>query len=167
MLTVQAYTGHPQSPLIQIAHFVQLLFEAGIYFFGKPRDINDGWIMYIQVRQWRLLDTVSSMRSLSVLLSAVGTTHTTQTVLALAWWLSSESIRTRVHVPRLLAAATIRGQRLFHSRASDCAATIWGRRLFEGGIYSKKYGISKTIQQEWKTTRGYHGDTLVYVQFLC
>ena len=26
------------------AGFVQLLFEGGIYFFGKPGDIHDGWI---------------------------------------------------------------------------------------------------------------------------
>ena len=26
------------------ARFVQLLFEGGIYFLGKPRDINDSWI---------------------------------------------------------------------------------------------------------------------------
>ena len=47
---------------------------------------------------------------------------------------SSEIIRTRVRVPRLLAATTIRGRRLFRSRVSDCAAI-----LFEGGVYSKKY----------------------------
>ena len=26
------------------ARFVRLLFEGGIYFFGKPGDIHDGWI---------------------------------------------------------------------------------------------------------------------------
>ena len=26
------------------ACFVRLLIEGGIYFFGKPGDINDGWI---------------------------------------------------------------------------------------------------------------------------
>ena len=26
------------------AHFVRLLFEGGIYFFGKPGDIHNGWI---------------------------------------------------------------------------------------------------------------------------
>ena len=24
-----------------------LLFEGGVYFFGKPADINDGWIRYV------------------------------------------------------------------------------------------------------------------------
>ena len=28
------------------AHFVRLLFEGSVYFFGKPGDINDGWIGY-------------------------------------------------------------------------------------------------------------------------
>ena len=51
--------------------------------------------------------------SLSVLLSAVGTTHTTQTVLALAWLPSSKTIRTHGRMPRLLVAATIQVQRLF------------------------------------------------------
>ena len=104
----------------------RLLFDGGVYFFGNP---GDGWIRYIWVRQWRLLDNVSSTRSLSVLLSALRTTRTTQTVLALAWWPSSEIIRTRVRVPCLLAAATIQGRCL--SRASDCVATIQGQRLFE------------------------------------
>ena len=110
--------------------FILLLVLCGYYskvaaiqgwhsFPWKPRDINDSWIMYIQVRRWRLLDRVSSI--LSVLLSAVGTTHTT---LALAWWSSSEIIHTR-----LLGYYSRRC--LFRSRASDC---------FEGGDYSKKNG---------------------------
>ena len=68
------------------ACFVRLPFKGGVYFFGKPGNINDGWVRHVLVRWWRLLDTVSSTRSLSVLLSAIGTTHTTQTVLALVWW---------------------------------------------------------------------------------
>ena len=100
-----------------------------------------GYLRYVRVRRWRLLGTVSNTRSLSVLLSAVGTTRTKQTVLALTWWPSSEIIRIRVRVPHLLAATTIRGRRLFRLRDSDCAATIRRRRLFEGGVYSKKYGI--------------------------
>ena len=64
----------------------------------------------------RRLDAVSNMHSLSVLLSAVGTTRTTQTVLALAWRPSSEIIRTHVRVPGLLAAATIYGSHYIHPR---------------------------------------------------
>ena len=30
---------------------VRLLFEGGVYFFGKPADINDGWIRYVQAIQ--------------------------------------------------------------------------------------------------------------------
>ena len=29
----------------------QLLIEASIYFFGKPRDINSGWRRYVRVRR--------------------------------------------------------------------------------------------------------------------
>ena len=54
-----------------------------VYFFGKPTDINDSWIRYIWAMQWWLLDAVSSKHSLSVLLSAVETSHTTHTALAL------------------------------------------------------------------------------------
>ena len=31
--------------------FQQLLFEAGVYFFLKPTDINDGWIRFTQAIQ--------------------------------------------------------------------------------------------------------------------
>ena len=108
----------------------RLLFEGSVYWFGKPGDTNNGWIGYKWVRQCRLLDAVSSTHSLSVLLSAVGMTHTTP---ALVWWPSSEIIRTRVCmcVLHLLAAATIQGWRLFHSRASDCVVTIPGQPLFQ------------------------------------
>ena len=54
---------------------------------------------------------------------------TTRTALALARRPSSEIIRVRVL--RTLAAATIRGRRLFRSELFDSAATIRGRRLFE------------------------------------
>ena len=122
-----------------------------VYFFGN---INDGWIRYVRVRWWQLLDAVSSTHSLSVLLSAVRTTCTTQTVLALAWWSSSEIICTCVHMPSVLAAATIWGRHLFYSRASDCAATISdystvatirGWRLFEGGDYSRAATIRRNV----------------------
>ena len=66
------------------ARFVQLLFEGGVFLWKA-------W------RRPRWLDRVRGCtRSFSVLLSAVRMTCTTQTVLALAWWPSSEIIRTRV-----------------------------------------------------------------------
>ena len=99
----------------------RLLFEGGIYFFGKPADINNSWLRYIQVRQWQLLDAVSSMCSLSVLLSSAN--------------LVTVIICTREHLPYILAAATIRGRRLFHSELPIM------QLLFEGGVYSKKYSI--------------------------
>ena len=123
----------------------QLVFEGGYYsrvatvrgrrlFLWKaPVDINDSLIRYIWVRRWRLVDVVRSVHSLSVLLSAVEMTHTTQIALALAWWPSSESIRTRVCVPHILAAATIRGRCLFRSELP----IVW--LLFEGSVYLKKY----------------------------
>ena len=60
------------------ACFVWLLFKGGVDFFAKPGEINDSWIRYVRVRQRRLLSTVSSMCSLSVLLSALGMTRTKQ-----------------------------------------------------------------------------------------
>ena len=50
-------------------------------FFGKPGDINDSWIRVHTIETVK--DAVSAMHGLSLRLSAVGTTRTTQTVLAL------------------------------------------------------------------------------------
>ena len=50
------------------------------------------WIRYVRVIQWWMLDAVSSKHSLSVLLSAVETNHTTQTALVLACWPSHKLI---------------------------------------------------------------------------
>ena len=111
----------------------RLLFEGGVYFFGKPADTNDSWIRYEQTIQWQLLDAFSSKNSLSILLSAVGMSRTTRTVLAPARWPLSKIICTRVHVSPITAAATIWGWRLFCSEL----LIVW--LLFEGGIYSKKY----------------------------
>ena len=66
---------------------VQLLFEGGIYFSGKPTDINDSWIRYVQVIQRWLLDVTCN---LSVPLSAMEKSCTTWTARALTWWWSSE-----------------------------------------------------------------------------
>ena len=51
-----------------------------MYFFGKPTDINDGWMNNTVTTVRR----VSSKRSLSVLLSAVETSRTKQPAAALA-----------------------------------------------------------------------------------
>ena len=102
-------------------------------------DINNGWIEYEWVRWWQLLDTVSSTRSLSVLLWAVGMAQTTQTILALACaWLSSEIIHTCAcvratftscgyYLRLVLISFKSFGLCNYYSRA----ATIWGRRLFQ------------------------------------
>ena len=42
-----------------------------LFFFGKPADINDGWINSVRAIQGRRLDAVRSKRSLLVLLSAL------------------------------------------------------------------------------------------------
>ena len=118
----------------------QLLFECGVYFFGKLWDVNDGWIRCV-VRWWWLLDAVSSTHSLSVLLQSMGMTRTTQTVLALVWWPSSEITRTRLHCrvyyPRLL----------FEGGVYFVQELRIVRLLFEGSIYSKKYGTLKHCVQ--------------------
>ena len=59
-------------------------------------------------------------------------------------------------VPCLLAAATtIRGRRLFRSRALDCAATIRGRRL-----YSRMVSIQKnTVCHNTTKVRRVSADT--------
>ena len=44
-----------------------------------------------------------------------------------------------MRVPRIVSAATIQGQRLFHSEL------LIVRLLFEGGVYSKKYGSHKGL----------------------
>ena len=137
----------------------QLLFKGSIYFYGKPEDTDDGWIRYIQVKWWWLLDTVSSTCSLSVLLSVMEMTCTTRIALALAWSSSSEIIRTGVRVPCILAAATIWGRHLFRSELSIMqrlfeggdylrAVTIWGRQLFESGDYLRVATI-------WRNTVAY------------
>ena len=71
--------------LVSCGYYLRVATTQGsVCFFGKPGDINDSWIRYVQVKQWRLLDAVSSTRSFSVLLLAMGMTCTTQTALALA-----------------------------------------------------------------------------------
>ena len=39
-----------QATIYFAVRFVWLLFEGGIYFFGKPGGINDSWIRYKRVR---------------------------------------------------------------------------------------------------------------------
>ena len=88
-----------------------LLFEGAV---GKPVDINNCWrrYMYIRVRRRRLLDTVSSTRSLSVLLSAMVMFSKTHTVLAQC------------------------GDRYQKSFAHVCMCCVYQLRpLFEGCIY--------------------------------
>ena len=116
--------------------FVRVLFEG---CFRKPVDINNSWIRYKQVMQWRLLDGVISMCSPSVLLPAMEKNCTTWTALALVYWSLAEIISIRVCVPRILAVATVQELRLFRSEL----LVLW--QLFEGGVYSKKYSMCKIL----------------------
>ena len=67
------------------AHFSVAIIRGQCLFFLKTTDINDGWIRFIQAIQRQLLDAVSSSCSLSVVLSALEMSRTTQTELPLAW----------------------------------------------------------------------------------
>lgn len=84
---------------------------------------------------------ISSTYSPSVLLSAVEMSHTSQTALALARWLSLEIIRSGMHVLHILVAATILGRHLFCSEL----LIVW--LLVEGGIYTKKYGKQIKVKE--------------------
>ena len=121
-------------------------------FLSKPADISNSLIRNVRVSWWWLLDAVSSKCSLSILLSAMEMTRTTRIALALACSLFSEIICTRVHMPHILATATIWRGHLFRSELPLVRLLFEGgyysrmviireRWLFEGGVYSKKYGI--------------------------
>ena len=105
------------------------------------RDDNDGWIRYMKGLQLGLID--SGMHSLSVLLE---TSHRTWRALEIAQGASAGIISRRVRALRILAMATIWGQRLFCSDLPIVrlllegsvylrAVSIWGQRLFEGSVY--------------------------------
>ena len=108
--------------IFSLLAFVWLLFKGGIYFLGKPADINDGLLRYIRVRRWWLLDAVSSVCSLSALLSVVEMTHTTQIVLVL------KNYSQMCACAAILAMATICGW-LFYSELP----IVWP--LFKGDIF--------------------------------
>ena len=114
--------------------FVRLLFEGGIHFFENPTDINDGWIRYIQVRRWWLLDAVSSTCNLSVLLSAVGTTRTTQIALSASLVTVVRNYSDACACAACTSCGYYSRAAFFSFRASDCVATIRGWQLFKGAV---------------------------------
>ena len=115
--------------------------RGGYLFFGKPADIFDGWIRYIQIKQCRLLDAVSTC---SPCYQPWKLLAQMQIALALAWWPSSEVLRTRVCVLRPLPVPVIWGQRLFLSEFPIV------QLLFEGGVCLKKYGIKDSgLHDNW------------------
>ena len=130
-------------------YFISLIRRCGYFFFAaclstggwriflwKPADINDGWISYVRAIQRWLLDAVSSLaQPLSPAVSRGNELYNTNC--------PSDSLVTIVRnylcmcaCALLVAVATIRGQHLFHSELPIV------RLLFEGGVYSKKYGNS-------------------------
>ena len=120
----------PRLVFFSLLVFVQLLFKGGYNlegsvcfcgkFFGKPITMG------VQNIQWWLFDAVSSTHSLSVLLSAVETSSTTQTASALARWSSSEihNIHECTKVRKLGCACT--------------SFTIWAWLLPYSGKLSRK-----------------------------
>ena len=104
-------------------------------FFGKPADINNGWIRYVQVIQLGLIDAASSTLSLSV---HHGKSCRTWTSLALVQW-PAASICTHVSVPRIQATVAIQKWCLFHSDL----LIVW--LPYEGSDYSR-------VATNWRNT---------------
>ena len=91
-----------------------------------------------------MLDAVSSMRSLSVLLSAVEMTCTTQNSPST----SVVTIRNHSHTcaPAVFTSHGYYSRVMFISyRASDCVAIIQGRCLFEGSDYLRPASIRRNM----------------------
>ena len=118
---------------------VWLLFEGGIYFFGKSADVQR-WLDKVHRYSDNYCTTITSKHSLSVLLLAVETSHISQTALALAWWPPS---KINLH----MCVCTAYSSRGYYSRvafillrAPDCVATIWKWQLFEEIRYVRSVG---------------------------
>lgn len=68
--------------------FNHMLWRAVFVSLESLETSMTGWIRYVQVRRWQLLDAASSIHSPALLLSAMGITRTTQnSLLALVLWL--------------------------------------------------------------------------------
>ena len=76
-----------------------------------PNVIRTLWCVYTTYYYYYTAGKRYNYNRSKSLSSAVETSHTMQT--ALVWWLSSESICVSVHVPCIVAAATIRRWHLF------------------------------------------------------
>ena len=123
--------------------------RAAFYLFEKPADINDGWIRYVRVRQWRLLDTVSSTRSLSGLLSAVETCRTTG--MALGYLVTI--VRNYSHTCAC-AAYTNRGYYSALFNASDFVATM------------RAPSLRQNTHGQTKTTSAQHTHTVLCLMLM-
>ena len=83
---------------------VWLLFKGSVYFIGKLADISDDWNRYMLAIQLGLIDPGSSMRSISVLLSAVETSLRTWTAHMFVFFLNlvpslNDEKRIEVRIP--------------------------------------------------------------------
>ena len=131
----------PRLLFFSLLIFLRLLFEGGIYFFA---DINDGWIRYVRVI---LLKTATTVRHyqlfaqpLSPAVSRGNESYYTNSpsaslVTVVRKYSQASACAAYSSCSYYLRAAFI------SLRASDCAATIQGQRLFEAGVYSKQYSI--------------------------
>ena len=89
---------------------VQLLSKGGIYFSGKPTDINDSWIRYVRAIQ-RWLHIRCYMQPLSSTVSNGKELYNMSSSSA-SLVMVVRIICTRVHVPHIVVAAAFRGRHL-------------------------------------------------------
>ena len=106
------------------------IFGGGIYFFGKPGDIND------ELDKVHTSDAVTTVRhghKLQLLSPAVSRgikLYNTICPSASPLTIIKNHMDICAHVPHVVATDTTRGRCLFHSEL----LIVW--LLFEGGIYS-------------------------------
>ena len=108
---------------------VQLPFEGSVYFFGKPADVNDGWIRYVRAVQWHIQHKQPS--------ASQGTIVRNDSHMCVCAAYTSHSYYSRVVFISL--------------KASDCVATIRGWRLFEYGSFDSV--LDRWLLSQNKLTR--------------
>ena len=95
--------------LVPVSHHFLCNYTLSLHHVAFENFLHKvNWVGAFWSKNWTF---AGNYCSLSVLLSAVGTTRTTLTVLVLVRWWSSEIIRTCVRMLCLLATATIQGWR--------------------------------------------------------
>ena len=104
------------------------------------RQLDRVWLQYEWVRQWQLLDAVSSM-PLSPAVSRGNDSYNTNTRSASVLTV----VRDHSHMCVCATFTSCRGycSRVVIQELQNVQLLIKGRPLLEGGIYSKKYGITQ------------------------